>query len=392
MAKKTGWRYRAGEKGRNRVRAYEDEKTGIILLEFYEPVLGGDSKRKRISTGHRDRERAKRQADELVSAIGKNEPPPQEELTLRKLVDIYLGEVTPTKGESKRRHDHRCAEMFLRFLGASRKPGTLNRRDWDRFILERRRGSLRPAQAKKDRQVGNRVIAYDLKWLLGILNWATLAGDGKGGMLLDRNTLKGLPVPKEENPRRPLVLQERYEVMLAVADQVDARCGLALVLAYETGHRIASIRQLRWSDVDLRAGRVRWRAENDKLDHEHVTPLTPAAIAALEEERRKHPAVGDAWVFPSPTDSAKPCSRNLARDWWYRLEKQAKLDHVPQMGWHSFRRTFTTELKGTNLKDLSALGGWKSPQTILTCYMQADEESMREALGSRKRLISVGGL
>jgi ketosteroid isomerase-like protein len=49
-------------------------------------------------------------------------------------------------------------------------------------------------------------------------------------------------------------------------------------------------------------------------------------------------------VFPSPTDPTMPGSRNLVRDWWYRLEKKARLDHVPQMGWHSFRRTFTTEL------------------------------------------------
>ena len=40
---------------------------------------------------------------------------------------------------------------------------------------------------------------------------------------------------------------------------------LALVLAHDTGHRIGAIRMLRWSDVDLKAARVRWRAENDKI-------------------------------------------------------------------------------------------------------------------------------
>lgn len=90
--------------------------------------------------------------------------------------------------------------------------------------------------------------------------------------------------------------------------------------------------------------------------------------------------------------SLKPCSRNLVRDWWYRAERLAGLEHVKQMGWHSFRRKFTTELKAnTNLKDLCALGGWKNPQTILTCYMQADEESMREALARRKPLAAAAG-
>ena len=37
------------------------------------------------------------------------------------------------------------------------------------------------------------VTAYDLKFLLAVLNWATVAGDGEGGVLLERNPLKGLP-------------------------------------------------------------------------------------------------------------------------------------------------------------------------------------------------------
>jgi len=42
-------------------------------------------------------------------------------------------------------------------------------------------------------------------------------------------------------------------------------------------------------------------------------------------------------------------------------------------------------LNTTPLKDLCALGGWKAPQTILQCYRQADEETMREALAHRPR-------
>jgi integrase len=92
-------------------------------------------------------------------------------------------------------------------------------------------------------------------------------------MLLDRNPLKGLTLPKQESPKRPLVMGDRYEAMLRVADEVDPRFGLALVLAHATGHRIGAIRRLRWSDIDLRRRTIRWRAENDKLDFEHVTPI-----------------------------------------------------------------------------------------------------------------------
>src|SRR5689334_12399471 len=103
--------YVTGEKGRNRVRVFADSKTGILCLEFYEQALGSSGpKRKTVSTGHRDWDRAKRQADEMAARITRNEPAPSPGLTLRTLFDIYLKERTPEKSTSKQKHDHRCAE------------------------------------------------------------------------------------------------------------------------------------------------------------------------------------------------------------------------------------------------------------------------------------------
>ena len=71
------------------------------------------------------------------------------------------------------------------------------------------------------------------------------------------------------------------------------------------------------------------------------------------------------------------------RDWWYRAEDLAGIEHVKGMGWHSLRRKFATELKNVPLKDLCHLGGWKDPQTILKCYQRPDERTMRAALEQR---------
>ena len=38
------------------------------------------------------------------------------------------------------------------------------------------------------------------------------------------------------------------------------------------------------------------------------------------------------------------------------------------------------------LKVLCTLGGWKSPQTVLLCYQQPDQEVMRDALADRRRV------
>ena len=64
----------------------------------------------------------------------------------------------------------------------------------------------------------------------------------------------------------------------------------------------------------------------------------------------------------------------------------AGLPVVTRRGWHSLRRKFATELKSIPLTDLCALGGWKESQTVLKCYQQPDEATMRTALEQRQML------
>jgi integrase len=355
--------------------------TGKLYLEFYdqgrrlaEPLCGAD------------RDVAKSQADRLAAALRDSTRSRQAPLTLRALFDNYLREVTPQKGASAQKHDNCAARLLLSFLGPERRVSTLNRRDWDGFIAWRRRGGDNRTGRARGKPVGPRIIEYDLKFLHAVLNWAVTARDSAGRYFLERNPLKGMPWPRENSPRRPVLSSEDYTALSSVARLVDERCDLALVLAHETGHRIGAISQLRWSDVDLAAGSVRWRGENDKIGFDHVTPLSDAALAALEAAQRKARAIGDAWVFPAPGDPGKPCSRHLMRDWWERMEKLSGIKRVPGRGWHSLRRKFATELKNTPLRDLCHLGGWKDPQTILKCYQRADPVTMRQALASRMRL------
>src|SRR3954469_15743324 len=94
---KKGWSYSAGERGRNRVRAYEDAARGTIFLEFYETVAGTvpgmvPPKRVRLATRSRDREAAKRKADELAARFSSPNKPRVREATLESLFDIYLRE------------------------------------------------------------------------------------------------------------------------------------------------------------------------------------------------------------------------------------------------------------------------------------------------------------
>ena len=372
--------YGAGEWGRNRVRIFPDPKTGNFQIEWRE-----NGRRRSRSLGHRDWRHAKRQADQFAAGFidapnGKAEAEP-EPLTLGGIFDIYGAEVTPTKGAHTRGHDRAATHMFLRFFGRNRDPATLSQRDWDRFIQERRAGRIGPS----GKPVSDRTVEYDLKFLVAVLNWAARSRDERGRPLLDRNPLKGFRKPTEKNPRRVALTEDEYRALLKVACRVDWRFRVALVLAHETGHRIGAIRQLRWCDIDFEGGTVVWRAEHDKSGHEHATPVTAEALAALDEARRRNAGTGDTPVLPAPRNPLACLGAARLHAWWSKAQILAGLDPVPGRGWHSLRRKFASDLMDQPLKVLCALGGWKTAKTVLECYQRPDAGQLRKALEARRR-------
>lgn len=401
--------YTTGDKGSNRVRLFPHPRDGKLFLEYRDEV----GKKKRISLQHDDFTRGKLATNELAAALLKNEGPRASELTLKVLFDNYEREVTPTKSPTTQAHDRRTRRLFEACWGAGAKVRDLDRRDWDRFIAQRRSGTLRPegraAKAKEKREAGvkNRVIEYDLRYLMAVCNWAETVRE-KGVAMLDRNPFRKFPIPVEANPERPVLTDEEFSRLtqaakgLAKAAKEPTKAGKAsrkkpwrdvelyLLLSHETGHRCTAVGRLRWSDVDLEKGLVTWRAEYDKQGVEHIVPLSETAAEALRVARREAARLGDGWVFASPTDTAKPVRRDLLRDAWQKLEKAAKLERVPGRGWHSLRRKFATDLKQTPLADLCSLGGWKDHNTILKCYMRPDEGTMRGALARRGSQDIVG--
>ena len=314
--------YSAGEWGRNRVRVFPDPKTGLYQIEWRE-----NGRRLTRSLKHRDWRRAKRQADEFAAGfvgpeIGGEAEAKPEPLTLGRLFDIYGEEVTPTKAEASQRSDRAATKMFLQFFGRDRKPATLSQRDWDRFIRARRAGRIGPS----GQPVSDRTIEHDLKFLRAVVNWAGKSRDEMGRLLLDSNPLRGLKAPTEKNPTRVVLSEEEYQSLHRVSREVDWRFHVALVLAHETGHRIGAIRNLRWSDIDLEGGVVRWRAEHEKTGYEHRTPVTAEASAVLEEARELSLGLEDTPVLPAPTDASKCAGRSLVRAWWYRAQTLAGLE------------------------------------------------------------------
>ena len=373
--------YGAGEWGRNRVRVFPDAKTGLYQIEWRE-----NGRRLTRSLGHREWVRAKRQADEFAAGfvgpeIGGEAEAKPEPLTLEKLFDIYGEEVTPTKGAHSRGHDRAAMHMFLRLFGRNRDPATLSRRDWDRFIRARRAGRA----GRSGKPVSDRTVEYDLKFLIAVLNWAAKSRDERGRLLLDSNPLRGLRTPTEKNPNRVVLAEEEYRALLKVSRKVDWRFHVALVLAHETGHRIGAIRNLRWPDIDFEGETILWRAEHDKSDYEHITPVTAEALNALKEVWSGNPVAGQAPVLPAPRNPLAGVGAARLHAWWQKAQILAALEPKPGRGWHSLRRKFASDLMDQPLKVLCQLGGWKTAKTVLRCYQRADEGQLRKALEDRRR-------
>jgi len=381
--KRGEWSYSAGEWGVNRVRAFNRGSKGLYL-EWYAGSPGAERKRERLALGHRDPERAKEQADALAAKLRTCSPTQLKGPTLEAVLQPYLREVSANKGLGKQKHDERAAEMFLRFFGAEFDVRRFTIRDRDRFVTERRAGRIAPAGVTKLRTVRDRVIRYDWAFLAAAVRWAYRA------RIIESNPLDGLTVADEKNPRSPALTREQYEALRQVAPEVHPLFPLLLVLAFETGHRGNAIRQLRWSDVSLDRRVIRWRASSDKLGFEHETPLSESAHAALLRAWRERSSLEDGWVFPSERDPAKPWPREAITRCWRRTALRAKLPTGQRLGLHAMRRTFATELKDeVNLKDLAALGGWKSTTTLLRCYIKPDEQTQRAALAKRRELRAV---
>jgi integrase len=226
-----------------------------------------------------------------------------------------------------------------------------------------------------------RIIEQDLKLLLAVLNWAERARADGSGYLLDRNPLRGLKLPKEESPRRPMFTPEQCVALWRAAQQHSPAAERFVLLAWYTGHRSSAIRQLRWSDIDLEAGTIRWRAEVDKIGYEHRNPLHSELITFLKREQSRMAAIGDAWVFPRDNDPSKPMEREFAvRELWPALREAAGIPRGERYGWHSFRRAFANALRDVPLRELKDLGGWKTQATVVAVYLRPDENAQRSAL------------
>lgn len=113
-------------------------------------------------------------------------------------------------------------------------------------------------------------------------------------------------IPTNANPRRPVATYDRYLAVREHADAVDPQrlFGAFLDLVEGLGWRVTAICELRATDVDLTVndarpdGRLRKRAETDKMGVAQWVPMSPSVRAAVLAALERNAAIGEAPCSP----------------------------------------------------------------------------------------------
>lgn len=333
--------------------------------------------------------------ESVVRGRAKHETPqPGEILTLGRLAELNKENGFHGRSAKYKKEQPKKVERIVDFLGADFPVVALSKSNVEAFTAHR----------VADDHARQNTIAGDLHALKIALNWATEFKRRDGEPLLEVNPLARLKIQHEKSPRRPRADADRYHALKDVADKLPPAFGLALDLAWETGHRISAILALKWEDVILDAeeaallaaelddevvwssdhfpkGGIHWYAglKADNKKHEHVSPLNAAARRALERVR---PDIvpGTAWVFPAPKDSSKPLGYHVAKRWLERAEKLADIPHLKGGGWHAFRRASASARKHLPPGDVARGGGWWDVATMQRSYQQADGDTVLQVV------------
>ncbi|HEV2129643.1 MAG TPA: tyrosine-type recombinase/integrase [Longimicrobiaceae bacterium] len=378
MAKKKGWSYNAGEKGKSWARAYE-KPNGSLMAEWFE-IVDGRRKRQRLSLarfGITTRAAAVEKVEAMAAGFADLDPgAPAGPLTLGRLLDWYLKEVTPGKCSSQQMADRRYARVFRAYFGEDALPERLGRQSYDAFRRDRKAGRV---PGGSGRPVRDQTVLASVVFLRAVFNWATVERED-GRVLLPRNPWHGFPLPREKSPRRPEMTEELHARL--IEHSPDWRHALAMELCRETRRRLSAVAHLRWSDVDLEARTVRWLAGYDKARKESVTPLSTAAVEAL---RRAPRGIGDAWVLPSPRDSGRPVPKDTLIYWMTAAKRRAGIE-IEGLGYHGEKRAGVRDPAFRRLPPTvqEALAGTRY-DTLRKVYDYVGLDAMREAVEEMER-------
>jgi integrase len=208
--------------------------------------------------------------------------------------------------------------------------------------------------------------------------FATAVDDG----LVRANPCAGLRLPGGGSVDRTARALTEDELQRLVAE-VPEQWRLVVRFLSQTGLRIGELVPLRWSDVDLKAGRVRvvrrlYRGTLDTPKSRYGVrdvPLSTALVRDLKAHRKASAFAADSdLVFPSRDGTVLQPHNLLVRV----VKPAGARAGVPWAGLHTLRHTCASRLfrSGWNAKQVQMVLGHHSPAFTLTTYVHLIPEDL----------------
>jgi len=202
-----------------------------------------------------------------------------------------------------------------------------------------------------------------------LLNFAATCGK------LTENPIARVKLLRVPNVRRVVLDEEAFRRLSAAAEKWLRPI---LLMAFDTGMRKSEVLNLRWSQVDLRAGAVRLEAEDTKTDEPRVVYLTERVLAMLAEQPRLLHA---EFVFVNPATGRPWQDVQGAAE---RARKKAGLEGV----WvHDLRRSFVTLSRRSGLPE-SVVARFSGHRTaaVFKRYNIVEEQDLKAAVAVLNRV------
>ena len=257
---------------------------GVKTFSLFRRVKGGGPERITVGIfrehGGTTVEQARKRAGQINSAID--------------------GGANPAAAKRAHKSEMVFAELFREYLERHAKP---RKRTWQedggkyKLYLEKSLGpkklsaigrneiaTVHSAVTAQSKPVtANRVLAL----ISSVFGWAVSAG------LWDANPAKGIRRNPERSRDRFLQAHELPRFYAALAAEPNETIRDYFLLSLLTGARRANVLAMKWAEIDR--DRAEWRIPRTKNNDPQTIPLTPEAVAILEQRR---PGSTSVYVFP----------------------------------------------------------------------------------------------
>lgn len=324
-----------------------------------------------------------------------------ERTTLGKIIDRYIGEVTPT---------HRgCDSEALRLKAMSRHPlasrflATLTSTDFAKYRDERLKGD--PEEGIKPAKPAT------IHRELGLFQQVIDQARREWGISLPENPLRLVSRPRFQNARNRRLSAEEEKYLIAALESGGRDEGgkftegtrnvwaaPAVKLALETAARQGEIMSLAWANVDLDAATA--YLPLTKNGEARTVPLSRKAVSilkVLKEMNKRHQEEQGEEEHSKPIGQVFPITQNALKHAWLRAMFRAQKDYerdckkagrkpdpgfLNDLRFHDLRHEATSRIaeKLSNILELASVTGHKDLQ-MLKRYYHPRAEDMAKKLG-----------